>query len=106
MLFRSPYDIALFKLSKPLTWNDRVYPIRLARPGLKNDKDAVISGWGSTAKSDKIAMPEILQSAYVRILDQSECNKILDEFRFKRAYLHYSNICANSKVSSGCRVSL
>ena len=100
-----PYDIALFKLSKPLTLNERVSPIRLAGPGMRNAKDAIVTGWGSTAKSDKTVIPEILQSGYVRILDQSECYKILDVFWVNRANLHYSNICANSKTSSSCRVS-
>ena len=101
-----PYDFALFKLSKPLTFNERVSPIRLAGPGMRNARDAVISGWGLISKTGGLVMPKWLQRASVRILDQSECYKILDVFWVNRANLHFTNICAISKTSSSCRVSL
>uniref|UniRef100_A0A8C6VQY2 Peptidase S1 domain-containing protein n=1 Tax=Naja naja TaxID=35670 RepID=A0A8C6VQY2_NAJNA len=68
-------DIALFKLQKPITFNDYIQPICLLPSPLflGNDTLCYITGWGSA--HEKGGKKKILQEAQVDIIPQNICNR-------------------------------
>uniref|UniRef100_A0A670ZTN6 Peptidase S1 domain-containing protein n=1 Tax=Pseudonaja textilis TaxID=8673 RepID=A0A670ZTN6_PSETE len=68
-------DIALFKLQKPITFNDYIQPICLLPSPLflGNDTLCYITGWGSA--HEKGGKKNILQEAQVDIIPQNICNR-------------------------------
>ncbi|XP_005375911.1 PREDICTED: transmembrane protease serine 2 isoform X2 [Chinchilla lanigera] len=67
-------DVALFKLQAPLTFNDKVKPVCLPNPGMALDPDQQcwISGWGATSEKGKTS--EVLNTAWVPLVERSKCN--------------------------------
>ncbi len=54
-------DVAVIKLSSPLTFNDRVQPIQLATADeLQAATTATVSGWGATSETSEADQPDLL----------------------------------------------
>lgn len=74
------YDIALLKLSTPLTFSGRVKPVCLPNSGvdLSAGRQAWITGWGALRSSGP--SPDVLNQAQVTIYSRDLCNRngILD----------------------------
>lgn len=76
-------DIALIKLSEPLSFNENVQPIELANEcNIQQDIEGVgefayISGWGKTEYSDE---SELLKGTFIEIITQDDVGAILDEY--------------------------
>ncbi|CAG7722421.1 unnamed protein product [Allacma fusca] len=86
------WDLSLVTLTKPLVYNDRVRPIRLAPVGADPEGQVcTTSGWGYRFYPEKKAnagnTSDILQFINVTIMNQKECGDIL----YPR---HVSEICA------------
>lgn len=65
-------DLALLKLSTPLTLTNKIQPIPLNEVNLKENSTVVISGWGLLESSGP-KLPVILQFTYVKTLDTRNC---------------------------------
>ena len=69
----SHYDIAVLKLSSPITFSQNIAPVCLPAHTLSNHagKDAVVTGWGGTGTGGS----PVLKEANVTILTNKDCNK-------------------------------
>ncbi|KFB51475.1 AGAP006539-PA-like protein [Anopheles sinensis] len=84
-------DIALLKLAKPLTFSDRVYPVRLPHHMFEveddpNDLQVTLVGWGLTSTGG--ALPTKLQRVDYYVVPNEECNAI------HTSTIYPSQICA------------
>uniref|UniRef100_A0A672JZ82 chymotrypsin n=1 Tax=Sinocyclocheilus grahami TaxID=75366 RepID=A0A672JZ82_SINGR len=90
-------DIALLKLSAPVTFTPRISPVCLAPsnssilPGTR----CFTTGWGQTATT---MSPEILQQTGVPIISPAVCRQIWGQNRITDAM-----ICAGASGSSSCQ---
>uniref|UniRef100_A0A672JZD2 Chymotrypsin-like protease CTRL-1 n=1 Tax=Sinocyclocheilus grahami TaxID=75366 RepID=A0A672JZD2_SINGR len=90
-------DIALLKLSAPVTFTPRISPVCLAPsnssilPGTR----CFTTGWGQTATTSH---PEILQQTGVPIISPAVCRQIWGQNRITDAM-----ICAGASGSSSCQ---
>lgn len=65
------YDIALLKLSRPITYTEHILPICLPELDLElRGKSGVIAGWGKTDASNGHTGTNLLRSATVPILSK------------------------------------
>ena len=71
----SYYDIAVLKLSSPVTFSRNIAPVCLPAHTMGNHagKDAVVTGWGAFG-ADTGGSP-VLKEANVTILTNKDCNK-------------------------------
>lgn len=70
-------DIAVIKLSEPLTFNSMVQPIELATAAeLEAATEATVTGWGATSENGE-GSPDQLLSATVPLVDDASCNVAL-----------------------------
>ncbi|CAK1593262.1 unnamed protein product [Parnassius mnemosyne] len=68
------YDIALLKLSRPITYTGHILPICLPELDLElRGKSGVIAGWGKTDASSGHTGTNLLRSATVPILSTEQC---------------------------------
>ncbi|XP_068622184.1 trypsin-4 [Battus philenor] len=68
------YDIALLKLSRPITYTGHILPICLPELDLElRGKSGVIAGWGKTDASNGHTGTNLLRSATVPILSTEQC---------------------------------
>lgn len=70
-------DIALLRLSSPLTFNTYVAPIALPAQGQAATGDCVVSGWGALTEGG--SSPSILQKVTVPIVSDTECRAAYGE---------------------------
>ncbi|XP_058655403.1 uncharacterized protein LOC131554222 [Onychostoma macrolepis] len=90
-------DIALLKLSSPVTFTPRISPVCLAPstinilPGTR----CFTTGWGQTATTTS---PEILQQTGVPIISPAVCRQLWGQSRITDTM-----ICAGSSGSSSCQ---
>ncbi|KAM4651686.1 suppressor of tumorigenicity 14 protein [Discoglossus pictus] len=72
-------DIAMLELESPVTYTDFIQPICI--PDSSHDfpagKSIWVTGWGAMSEGGTGAI--ILQKAEIRIINQTECNKYLDD---------------------------
>uniref|UniRef100_A0A4W6G7H6 Peptidase S1 domain-containing protein n=1 Tax=Lates calcarifer TaxID=8187 RepID=A0A4W6G7H6_LATCA len=73
-------DIALLKLSSPVTFTDYIRPVCLAAGGsvFNNGTDSWVTGWGAVKEGGESALslpfPETLQEVEVPVLGNRQCN--------------------------------
>ncbi|XP_018401165.1 PREDICTED: trypsin-7-like [Cyphomyrmex costatus] len=74
------YDVALIKLSTPLTFGENIKPILLALPSMniKTGTQTVVTGWGKTSANG--ASSEVLRTTTISITDQETCRKVYDRY--------------------------
>ncbi|XP_015433606.1 PREDICTED: transmembrane protease serine 9-like [Dufourea novaeangliae] len=89
----APYDIALLKLEKPLTLTKTVQPISLPEEGSIPTGTAVLTGWGSTSRTNNPIMPDKLQTAPLPLVDLATCKKAIEDLTGPSP-LHETNICS------------
>ncbi|XP_076649666.1 trypsin-1-like [Halictus rubicundus] len=75
----APNDIALLKLSKPLKLTKSVQVISLPTAGRIPTGNALLSGWGSTSRTNSPIMPDKLQFASLPLIDLQTCKKAVEE---------------------------
>ncbi|XP_033232030.1 uncharacterized protein LOC117183008 [Belonocnema kinseyi] len=88
----NPYDIALIKLKKPLTLNERVNTINLPKANAEHNGTVILSGWGSTSNVNNAIMPDILQTAELPVVDLKTCRNAIEELTGPSP-LEDTNIC-------------
>ncbi|XP_059150977.1 chymotrypsinogen B-like [Physella acuta] len=65
-------DLALYKLSSPLTFSDSVQPICFPEGNVWDASPCFVTGWGDTSFSGS-ATPDILQQLRIRIINHDMC---------------------------------
>ncbi|XP_011645766.1 trypsin-1-like [Pogonomyrmex barbatus] len=75
------YDVALIKLSTPLTLgsNVKLIVLALSSSNIKPGRTAIVAGWGKTSVNS--ASSKILQSLVIPIVDEEVCRKIYARYR-------------------------
>ncbi|XP_053621535.1 serine proteinase stubble [Plodia interpunctella] len=88
------YDIALLKLSRPITFMSHILPICLPDSELElRGRSGVIAGWGKTDSSHGHTGTNLLQSATVPILSKEQCIKWHQSKQIS-VEIHSEMICA------------
>ncbi|XP_060808583.1 testisin [Amyelois transitella] len=88
------YDIALLKLSRPITFTRHVLPICLPDLELElRGRSGVIAGWGKTDTSNGHTGTNLLRSATVPILSKEQCIKWHQSKQIS-VEIHSEMICA------------
>ncbi|KAK7134241.1 hypothetical protein R3I93_017601 [Phoxinus phoxinus] len=69
-------DIALLKLSSPITFTDYIRPVCLAADHsvFNNGTDSWITGWGDISEGVSLPSPKVLQEVEVPIIGNRQCN--------------------------------
>ncbi|XP_026109639.1 transmembrane protease serine 4-like isoform X2 [Carassius auratus] len=67
------FDIAMLKLTWPVTVGDSILPVCLPPHQLSVKEMLVVTGWGLL--KEKGELPSVLQKALVPLIDRSECSK-------------------------------
>ncbi|CAH0404314.1 unnamed protein product [Chilo suppressalis] len=88
------YDIALLKLSRPITYTSHILPICLPDYDMElRGKSGVIAGWGKTEASNGHTGTNLLRSATVPILSREQCIKWHQSKQIS-VEIHSEMICA------------
>ncbi|XP_052754251.1 transmembrane protease serine 12 [Galleria mellonella] len=88
------YDIALLKLSRPITYMSHILPICLPDFDLElQGRSGVIAGWGKTDASNSHTGTNLLRSATVPILSKEQCIKWHQSKQIS-VEIHSEMICA------------
>ena len=74
-LLTNANDIALLKLSKPITYTDNIQPVCMPSKtaGSYNGEDATVTGWGATREGGSVS--NTLQQVTVPVITNSACQK-------------------------------
>ncbi|XP_053982342.1 trypsin-1-like [Hylaeus volcanicus] len=88
----APYDIALLKLEKPLVLSKAVKAISLPESGSTPAGTSVLSGWGSTSRTNTAQMPDALQYVDLPLIDLATCKKAVEDLTGPSP-LHETNVC-------------
>ncbi|KAI3365683.1 hypothetical protein L3Q82_010761 [Scortum barcoo] len=69
-------DIALLRLSSPVTFTDYIRPVCLAASGsvFNNGTDSWVTGWGAVKEGVSLPFPKTLQEVEVPVLGNRQCN--------------------------------
>ncbi|XP_060028566.1 testisin-like [Erinaceus europaeus] len=81
-----PYDIALLKLSSPVTYDSFVQPICVlpSTYQLRNQNNCWITGWGEIAEDTSLPYPSTLQEVQVGMINNSVCSHLLSMPDFRQ----------------------
>ncbi|CAI9172662.1 unnamed protein product [Rangifer tarandus platyrhynchus] len=95
---KSQHDIALVKLSSPVTFNKHVQPICIVSfsSEFKNRNDCWVTGWGDISEIEKLPPPYNLQEVQVSIINKSRCSYLFQQ-PYYRSNINYDMICAGSE---------
>lgn len=68
-------DIALLILQYPILYSESAQPVSLPEfdYDLRNNATLLISGWGRRRTENETELPEILQEAEIKVVDQEAC---------------------------------
>lgn len=98
--FRSD-DIGLIKTALPIEFSEAVKPIAVHQSVVEGGVVAVVSGWGSTSKTNPHGMTEHLQFTHVNTLAVQEC---VDAFPWSVGqYISNSSLCTFNAGKGMCR---
>ncbi|XDV45073.1 hypothetical protein PO909_013240, partial [Leuciscus waleckii] len=69
-------DVALLKLSSPVTFTDYIRPVCLAADHsvFNNGTDSWITAWGDISEGVSLPSPNVLQEVEVPIIGNRQCN--------------------------------
>ncbi|XP_025161415.1 transmembrane protease serine 9 [Harpegnathos saltator] len=95
-----PFDIALMKLAKDLTFTKEVQPIALPEKNSEPTGDAILCGWGSTSKTIVPNMPDKLQDAKLPIVDRQSCDNAVRRLTGSSP-VHETNVCTGPLETGG-----
>lgn len=90
------YDIAVLRLSTPLTFGLSVRAINLARESPVGGTNATVTGWGYTEVG---ALADSLQMVQLAILDRGECAS--DDYGYGWDFVGEETICTANTVNGG-----
>uniref|UniRef100_A0A8C6FLI0 Peptidase S1 domain-containing protein n=1 Tax=Moschus moschiferus TaxID=68415 RepID=A0A8C6FLI0_MOSMO len=93
------HDIALVKLSSPVTFNKHVQPICVMSSSseFKNRNDCWVTGWGDIRERESELLPPYnLQEVQVSIINKSRCSYLFQQ-PYYRSHINHDMICAGSE---------
>ncbi|XP_070635598.1 testisin-like isoform X5 [Bos indicus] len=92
------HDIALVKLSSPVTFNKHVQPVCVTSSSLefKNRNDCWVTGWGNIGERQKLLPPYNLREVQVSIINKSRCSYLFQQPLYRRN-INHGMICAGSE---------
>ncbi|XP_026068791.1 prostasin-like [Carassius auratus] len=68
-------DMALLRLSSPVTFSNYIQPVCLAAEGSTFNSDTMwVTGWGHVNSGESLPSPQILQEVDVPVVGNSKCN--------------------------------
>ncbi|XP_077406772.1 transmembrane protease serine 9-like [Vanacampus margaritifer] len=69
-------DVALLRLSSPVTFTDYIRPVCLAANSsvFNNGTDSWVTGWGPVQEGEAVPVPKTLQEVEVPVLGNRQCN--------------------------------
>ncbi|GAB1300647.1 Testisin [Apodemus speciosus] len=85
-----PNDIALLKLSSPVTYNNFIQPVCLLNSTYKfeNRTDCWVTGWGAIGEDESetggLPLPNTLQEVQVAIINNTMCNHLYKKPDFRK----------------------
>lgn len=85
-----PDDLVLVRLMVPLTFNDRVRPIRLPQANLVPIGPATLSGWGSNGGTGAV---NILQKAILSTISLEVCRNAINGLNLDGSLVDDTNFC-------------
>lgn len=91
------YDIAVLRLSTPLTFGLSTRAINLASTSPSGGTTVTVTGWGHT---DNGALSDSLQKAQLQIIDRGECAS--QKFGYGADFVGEETICAASTDADAC----
>ncbi|XP_017069318.1 trypsin iota [Drosophila eugracilis] len=91
------YDIAVLRLSTPLTFSLSTRPINLASKSPVGGSTATVTGWGYMENG---AFADTLQKAQLQIIDRGECAS--QKFGYGYDFVGEETICAASSDADAC----
>ncbi|CAH1100151.1 unnamed protein product [Psylliodes chrysocephalus] len=95
-----PNDLALLKLAKPLTFNDKVQAAKLPTQGQEFTGKAVVTGYSYT---DDPSVNTLQAALNLELISNADCKKQLDIFYPGKALLDdNANVCTLSETSNHC----
>ncbi|ELK38606.1 Testisin [Myotis davidii] len=77
-------DIALLRLTSPVTYNKYIQPICVMASAFEfqNQSNCWVTGWGNIRENKKLPAPYILQEVRVSIINNSRCNDLFQQPNF------------------------
>ncbi|XP_051023683.1 testisin isoform X1 [Acomys russatus] len=92
-----PHDIALLKLSTPVSYNNYIQPVCLLNSTFKfeNRSDCWVTGWGDIGEDESLPAPYNLQEVQVAIINNSMCNHMYQQSDF-RVNIWGDMVCAGN----------
>ncbi|EDW47400.1 GM21283 [Drosophila sechellia] len=91
------YDIAVLRLSTPLTFGLSTRAINLASKSPTGGTTVTVTGWGHT---DNGALADSLQKAQLQIIERGECAS--QKFGYGSDFVGEETICAASTYADAC----
>ncbi|CAG7785694.1 unnamed protein product [Allacma fusca] len=74
-------DVSVITLSRPVVFNDKVKPLRLARPGVNPEGQLCVNtGWGNRNPIGEVIYPDVLQAVNLTIINQKDCERRFKDF--------------------------
>ncbi|XP_006903295.1 PREDICTED: testisin-like [Elephantulus edwardii] len=94
----SSHDIALLKLSSPVTFKKNIQPICVVNSTLKfqHRTDCWVTGWGKTKEHKELGYPYYLQEVQIAIIDSRRCDLMFSLPSF-RALIKGGMLCAGAQ---------
>lgn len=68
-------DVAVCKLKTPMTFGDKIGPVKLSKEYVGGGQECRLTGWGYTSMIRGFPLPNELQSAELPTLTNDECNE-------------------------------
>ncbi|KAM8777550.1 testisin-like [Rhynchonycteris naso] len=79
------YDIAVLRLSTPVTYDKFIQPICVFASSLEfqNQTDCWVTGWGDIQEEEELPSPYILQEVQVDIINTAMCHSLYSDSSFR-----------------------
>lgn len=97
-----PDDLVLVRLTVPITFTDRIRPIRLPNPNVVPIGPATLSGWGSNGGTGAV---NILQKAILSTITLEQCRNAINSLNLNGNLVDDTNFCTGPLTGglSACR---
>ncbi|XP_054445107.1 testisin [Pteronotus mesoamericanus] len=81
----SAYDIAMLRLSSPVTYNKYIQPICVLASSIdfQNRTDCWVTGWGDVQEDEELPSPYTLQEVQVGVINTTMCNYLYSQSPFR-----------------------
>jgi len=94
------YDAALWRLSTPLVFNERIQPVKFPNSSTfePSSTNATVMGWGALVEGG--SSPSVLYKVTLPLVDNSRCAQLYNPYGYN---IYASNICAGETGKDSCQ---